>query len=238
MQHIRKKADSVPYPYDYIENPAASGYRGIHDIYEYRARTGRSEDWNGLLVEIQYRTIYQHAWATAVEVAGSLTGNHSKFDRGNEDHKEFFRLTSEIIARAHEGLTSCKGPLSNEELLTEYQNLEDRIKLHHRLSILKVVNTTYGKRNMAKVYKNMILKFTGDDVVLYAYETRPEATQHYFQLEKLHPESDIVLVKAETLDSVKNAFRNYFSDVTDFVRLIETGIKKLKSRPKKTFISL
>lgn len=76
----------------------------------------------------------------------------------------------------------------------------------------------------------MIIKFTGDDVSLYAYETRPEATFRYFQLEKEHPDSDIVLVKAETFDSVRNAFRNYFSDATDFVRLVESGIQKIKNQ--------
>ena len=48
MKHVRRKANSVPYPYDYIANPHPdeSGYRGIHDIYQYSARPGRDSAWN------------------------------------------------------------------------------------------------------------------------------------------------------------------------------------------------
>lgn len=42
--------------YDYIERPTERGYRGIHDVYECRAATGKPATHNGLLIEIQYRT--------------------------------------------------------------------------------------------------------------------------------------------------------------------------------------
>ena len=49
-----------------------------------------------MLVEIQYRTHVQHAWATAVELVGLVTESDPKFDRGNPDFIEFFKLSSEI----------------------------------------------------------------------------------------------------------------------------------------------
>jgi putative GTP pyrophosphokinase len=61
--------------YDYIETPTKRGYRGIHDVYEYRARKGKSTKYDGLLIEIQYRTSVQHAWAAAVEVVTQMTQN-------------------------------------------------------------------------------------------------------------------------------------------------------------------
>lgn len=56
MKHKRKSPDG----YNYIDMPANSGYRGVHDVYEYNniMRKDRPQDWNGLLVEIQYRTIF------------------------------------------------------------------------------------------------------------------------------------------------------------------------------------
>jgi putative GTP pyrophosphokinase len=57
--------------YDYIRRPKGTGYRGVHDIYEYDVRSLEGEKYKGLLIELQYRTIYQHAWATCVEVVGS-----------------------------------------------------------------------------------------------------------------------------------------------------------------------
>ena len=109
FHHIRKEGQYK----DYITNPKESGYRGIHDVYAYQSKKGydRSDKWNGLLVEIQYRTIYQHAWATAVEVADYLTNCRAKFSQGNSDQQEFFRYASEIIARAYENRVSCKNTL-------------------------------------------------------------------------------------------------------------------------------
>jgi hypothetical protein len=46
-------------------------------------------------------------------------------------------------------------------------------------------------------------------------------------LERQHPEYDIVLVKADTSDEVRLAFKNYFSDARDFIKLVEEGCAKL-----------
>lgn len=224
LQHARKKKEALPYPYNYIETPAPSGYRGIHDIYEYKNRNSRSNNWNGLMVEIQYRTIYQHAWATAVEVAGSVTGNHSKFNKGEESHKEFFRLTSEIISRTHENKKSCKKDLSDEELLRQFDEIEKSTGLLERLSLLQALNTHQAFKKRAT-----ILVFGGDyHVRVYQFDSLPSATKKYFELENETPDLDIVLVRAETQNSIRDAFRNYFSDAQDFVRLVKNGTAKLE----------
>ena len=41
------------------------------------------------------------------------------------------------------------------------------------------------------------------------------------------PGQDIVLVRADTSDEVRLAFKNYFSDARDFIRMIEDGCTKL-----------
>jgi hypothetical protein len=55
------------------------------------------------------------------------------------------------------------------------------------------------------------------------------ATATYFKLEKEHPKDDIVLVNADTFDSIRTAYRNYFSDVNEFVKYIDGGCQELKS---------
>lgn len=230
MKHIRKS----PTRYDYISTPASSGYRGIHEVYAYNnvMRKDRPQEWNGLLVEIQYRTIYQHAWATAVEVAGALTGNHAKFDQGSKDHIEFFRITSEIIARAYENLNSCKPHLTNHELIKEFDNLENKIKLLQRLEGVRAVNEHFPVKD-----KNVILIFSEENdtpqIEIKAFDSMPIATKHYFELEKKYSNQDVdvVLVRSESGASIKNAFRNYFSDTDDFVKLVKSGLKKLKKQP-------
>jgi hypothetical protein len=228
MKHIRKKAQEIPYPYDYIDNPAASGYRGIHDVYEYVARKGRSNEWDGLSVEVQYRTVVQHAWATAVEVAGSLTGNHSKFDRGDENHKEFFRLASEVIARTSENMTSCYPEISNRGLLERFVDLEHEIHLLRTLDGIRMARETDNFRG-----KNIILVFyeeKGAPVIeIYSYDSLPMATSKYFELEKEHSTFDVVLVRSDSENSIRSAFRNYFSDAKDFVRLMRSGLRSLRA---------
>lgn len=227
MKHIRKKADIDPYPYDYISSPADSGYRGIHDVYEYVARKGRSNEWDGHLVEVQYRTIYQHAWATAVEVAGSLTGNHSKFDRGDESHKEFFRLASEVISRTTENMSSCFPEISNAELVDRFDSLEEEIHLLRTLEGIRIA------REMDSFHgNNNILVFFEEDGVptidVYSYDGLPQATKRYFELEKKYATYDVVLVRSDSEHSIRSAFRNYFSDAKDFVRLMRSGLRDLR----------
>jgi len=48
-----------------------------------------------------------------------------------------------------------------------------------------------------------------------------------FELEREMPDRDIVLVRADTGDEVRIAFRNYFSDARDFIKLVEDGYAKL-----------
>ena len=43
--------------YDYIKHPKKTGYRGIHDVYEYDVNSTAGKKLKGLYIEIQYRTL-------------------------------------------------------------------------------------------------------------------------------------------------------------------------------------
>lgn len=85
--------------YDYIGHPKVTGYRGIHDVYEYNVRSDVGKGLAGLYVEIQYRTLVQHAWATAVELIGFVTESQPKFQQGDQRYENAMALASEILAR-------------------------------------------------------------------------------------------------------------------------------------------
>jgi putative GTP pyrophosphokinase len=76
--HRRRNEDDKD-KYDYIKKPKASGYRGIHDIYEYCVNSKEGRKYNGLLVEIQYRIISTlgrlplRLWALLPRISRSLT---------------------------------------------------------------------------------------------------------------------------------------------------------------------
>jgi ppGpp synthetase/RelA/SpoT-type nucleotidyltranferase len=211
--------------YDYIANPKRSGYRGIHDIYEYNPQSKKGAPFKGLLLEVQYRTLAQHAWATAVEVVSRITENQPKFDRGDERHKEFFRLTSEIIARTVEGTTSVYGEISNEELLKRFEAIDAEINL---VRMLRGLHTIYEGGPDGG---NIILQFSENgQLTIHKVEDDEKATEEYFRLEKSAPKDDIVLVNADTFEDVRSAYRNYFSDPQDFLRYVNEGCMKLGGR--------
>ncbi len=74
---------------DYIAAPKSSGYRGIHLVYRYFSDKNKNM-YNGLKVEMQIRSRYQHAWATAVETVGMFSGQALKSSLGSEDWRRFF----------------------------------------------------------------------------------------------------------------------------------------------------
>ena len=126
-KHKLRSADNDRY--NYILYPKEGGYRSIHDVYEYCVSSENGVTWNGLLIEIQYRTIFQHAWATAVEVADLITYKRIKFSEADQDHHYFFQLASEIIARAWESRSSSLSELPNGEIIREFRRLDNKLGL-------------------------------------------------------------------------------------------------------------
>ena len=213
--------------YDYIAKPKTDGYRGIHDVYEYNVSSPGGKPYNGLLLELQYRTIYQHAWATSVEIIGMITENQPKFHAGDERHIEFFRLASEIIARAYERSNSCYPDMKDRELARRFRRIDSEINVLRTLRGLVTSTETMGSR------KNVILSFSREGTLdLFSYAKGADALRKYFQLEKLQNGSDIVLVKGDTGADIRLAYKSYFSDPNDFVRYVEHGCDKLSPRKK------
>lgn len=210
------------YKYDYIAKPKGDGYRGIHDIYEYNVGSAGGKPYNGLLLELQYRTVYQHAWATTVEIIGMITENQPKFHAGDERHVEFFRLASEIIARVYEGSNSCYPDLRGGELVRKFRRLEREI---HILRILRGLNTSAEKMGARR---NVILSLSSSGKLdLFTYVKGADAIRKYFQLERLGTGADVVLVRGDTAADIRLSYKNYFSDPNDFLKYVEHGSNRL-----------
>lgn len=213
--------------YDYIKAPKPTGYRGIHDVYEYDVQSDIGKALAGLYVEIQYRTLVQHAWATAVELIGFVTESQPKFQQGDKRYENAMALASEILARASE---NTKGPfpdLSDRELVRRFLALDNEIGLLRTLRGLNAADKAVTEN------RNAILMFSAaGDLEVQTYRDATDAIRTLFELEKRHVDRDIVLVRADTSDEVRLAFRNYFSDARDFIKLIENGCAKLSSAGK------
>lgn len=81
--------------WDYIKSPKDTGYRGIHDVYDYDVNSESGKGSKGLLIELQYRTNAQRAWATTVEVVGFVTQSQPKFQQGDKRYETIMAYASE-----------------------------------------------------------------------------------------------------------------------------------------------
>lgn len=214
-----------PGKYDYITSPKPTGYRGIHDIYEYDVNSDHGQDYKGLFVELQYRTFVQHAWATAVEVIGFITESQPKFQKGDDRYEKIMALASEILARSFEQQKSCLPDLADDDVLQSFLNLDKEIGL---LQLLRGLNAADSE---VSAKRNVILMFKeGGHLEVRSYRDAPDALRALFEIERDNPGQDVVLVRADSSDDVKNAFRNYFSDATEFIRLVEEGCETLSGK--------
>lgn len=214
--------------YNYIKEPKNTGYRGIHDVYEYNVRSKVGKDLTGLYVEIQYRTLVQHSWATAVEVIGFVTENQPKFQKGDDRYMLAMALASEILARAHEGVKGPKPEMLDRDLVQQFLMFDNELNLIKTLRGLNAANKAVSEK------RNAILIFgKSGSLDVRTFRDATDALRALFDLEKQFPDQDIVLVKADRSDDVRLAFKNYFSDARDFIKLVESGCEKLSGSTNK-----
>ena len=220
--HFKHRRRNDVEKYDYLKRPKGTGYRGVHDVYEYDVRSETGKSLAGLYVEIQYRTLVQHAWATAVEVVGFITESQPKFQKGDKRYENAMALASEILARAHE---KSKGPfptLDDRELVKQF------LKIDGDLGLLKTLRGLSAANQEVSDKRNAILIFSpSGELEVRAFRDSTDALQALFELEREKPDRDVVLVRADTSDEVRLAFKNYFSDAHEFIKLVETGCEKL-----------
>lgn len=230
FSHKRRQREDGDDSYDYIQSPKTSGYRGIHDVFEYKAKqsgatkTSGGAKWNGLNIEIQYRTAVQHAWATAVEICDQYTDNHGKFSNAPEDYLSYFQLASELLARQYENMNSCLPDLSNAKLIREFNRLEIKHGMLRTLEGVKPAQDDF------EFDKHTLLIFNQQDQTtqVQSFKNFRDAVNEYFRIERQRDSNmDTVLVAADDGESVRFGFSNYFSDAREFVSLINRAIESL-----------
>jgi len=215
---------------DYVFNqPRFTGYRSIHLVYKYIS--DKSEHYNNLKIEIQIRTILQHAWATSVEIIDSFTNQTLKLGGGQHDWRRFFSLISSVIALKED--TPIVPNTSNEFL----QLRKEIIKLEKKLDI---INTLEGFGAALQFTSDMPIKKRGyfllelDPVEkMINIQSFPpgskglnEASENYIELESenINNQKNIVLVSSDTLDTLKLTYPNYYADSSRFIYLLKETI--------------
>lgn len=156
----------------------------------------------------------QHAWATALEISDLIDNTRVKFDQGENPKKErFFMLASEYLARVHEGMTSCLPEISDQEILEEMQDIEGDLHIVRKLSHAQ-------KKTLVPKSRNIVLHFADGTLDVKGFRSSNLALQALAALEKAYPDDDIVYVRADDPTEIQSAFRNYFKNSKEFLKLM------------------
>lgn len=212
--------------YDYITSPQATGYRSLHLVYSFCS--SRHPSFEGLLCEIQLRTPAQHAWATAVEVAGFFKGQDLKGGIGDADWLRFFALASGAIALQEKAQPVPGVPETRAELLAEladYARKTDVISWMEGFHFAPSIARQRRKRDAFWYLLTLNIetrRVQWDDFTMAETE---EAYQKYGQAEAKaldNPSLQVVLVSADGLRDLRTAYPAFFADTVGFRRVIAT----------------
>lgn len=208
---------------DYIEDPQESGYRGIHLIYKYQS--DRVKDFNGHRVEVQLRTRVQHAWATAVEIAGIYVRTPLKSSIGPSEWLDYFKYVSSAFSML-EGTNRLHPLLSDSDLVDTIREIDQRIDAYRKLRNFSAAHK-YIAQNKRKSDSHfiLILDLKEQRTRIESFGSISVASQRYAELEKAHIGDDyvdVVLVAAESVESVAAAYPNYFADTSEYLKLIDS----------------
>ncbi len=218
IRHILKRE------YDYIQNPKESGYRSYHMVYQFHS--DKKETYNkNMLIEIQFRTKLQHIWSTAVEMMGIYTKSNLKSNQGDKDVLRFFVLVSSVFAKM-ENMPICPDTINDYSILvSEIRQIDNKLNIVSRLSALSVaINHTNASKTMkGKGYYVLILNYKDKLLKVRGFSTNQieMATKVYNDIEASNnSDIDVVLVSATSFDTLKAAYPNYFTDISQFVDMI------------------
>lgn len=217
IRHILKKEN------DYIQTPKESGYRSYHMVYQFHSDDNDTYNKN-MLIEIQFRTQLQHIWATALETMGIYTKTALKASMGDKDILRFFVLVSSVFAKMENTPVCPNTPNDYNKLIHEIREIDNKLNIVSRLSALSVaIKYTNEKYNKGKGYFLLRLDFGRKMLKVNAFSTNQIelATNAYNQIESVNnPQIDSVLVSATSFDTLKAAYPNYFTDITQFVDMM------------------
>ena len=212
---------------DYIQSPKASGYRSLHLIYRFRSDKPEKEIYNRypMLIELQFRTHLQHIWATAVETMGLFTKENIKSGYGSDDVKRFFVLTSALFAKIENQPLPPNVVDDINEIVHEIEALNSKHNYLDFLSGIRVaVKSPKNKTNIA--YCILILNYSKKTLQIKGFNASQieEANEIYNSIEASREESkiDAVLVRVSSINNLKKAYPNYFSDIGEFVKLVKS----------------
>ena len=214
---------------NYIDNPRATGYRGLHLIYAYNS--DRTRDWQGLQIEIQIRSQLQHQWATAVETVGTFLGDALKSNVGDTTWLRFFALMSSVFALREGAPLVPNTPSEESEIVEELRLCNEALQISERISAFEGVTAQVEalrdrRVRIAVLELNLVTQLVrGYGYLSTELEEAAETYRHLEERSREDPNVDVVLVSTDSLNALRQAYPNYFADIREFRNVVRETIE-------------
>jgi hypothetical protein len=216
--------------WDYIDKPKSDGYRSFHRVYKFTPSEEGEHLFENRRVEIQFRTRLQHSWATAVEAVGLFRGEDFKGGSGDPDWRRLFELMSSEFAMTEE-CPKMAGAPNHADRVRELKEIDKRIRAANTLENLSQAFNYTEMYIYNKEARFFLIEYDSDNarVSVKPYSTPKGGTE---SLDNAEAEmrggrgQNAVLVEADKIEALKDAYPNYFGDVQVFksnLRLITKG---------------
>ncbi len=213
---------------DYIANPKPDGYRGVHLVYEYQG-VSQGGAFCGQKIEIQIRSRFQHAWATALETIDAFTDQALKSGFGHDSWKRFFALMGTVIALEGKRAVVPGTPDNLQDLIKELKPLCGQLHVPDvfqgfSMGIRLVTDASAGGETKEAVAHILTLDTESKTIQMYSAVSNEAAAERYLELEKENldkPHIQSVLVSVDSIQALKAAYPNFYLDTTQFTRIVE-----------------
>ena len=114
--------------------------------------------------------------------------------------------------------------LDNNSLIEKFFELDSDINL---VRFLKGLNV--AREHISNLVGGVVLQFKPDGLLITQIPRFVKALDVYFRIEAENPDDDVVLVNSIEFDQLRSAYRNYFSDTSEFLLFLTTGIQALRN---------
>lgn len=218
---------------DYVSSPKPSGYRGRHLVFRYHNEREEMSGFDGLTIEMQFRTKLQHIWATAVETFEAYLGEKFKYSMGNADWLEFFALLSSAFAlEEKQPPVPAHCGMSQEQIHSAIREKVHQLDVLHYISTFsKVTSSLPLIRNQGAAYFVLIFDVREKDSWVRVFKDYDQAYTVYSGEEsrsREEPTRQIVLVRLDSVSKLTRAYPNYFANL----RELKIRLEQLMQNPR------
>lgn len=223
-------SESVVEVDDYVSKPKGDGYRGIHVVGRYSARSEPKQHWNGQRIEVQIRSKLQHAFATAVETVTTFTREPLKFGSGPESWRRFFSLMGSAFADIEKTPPVPGTPTRHSELVAELSHHARELQVQHKLTGWTDALKALPKRHIKGAKWMLLMLNTATNTVsVVGFTDRAEADRRLVEIEQSKSGKqrhiDAVLVWVKDAKMLRAAYPNYYADTKHFLGVLDAVLK-------------